>query len=234
MNAAGSNQSWKSALDTHFRSSLLGIHTNFPAVVVAVNGDGTVNIKPLINTVLSDGVVKDYDIIPSCRVGTLSVNSGKISIRMPLYVGDEVWAEISERDMSGVVAKGSSSTSENNIVDRFDLADCIVTPIFNTTLTQLPIEIDKIEIHNEDNKISIGNNVLDVYCKSSPINVTSGSGVITLKAPTVVIESDSIEFNSSSLTHNGVNIGDTHTHAKGTYKDAESRPLLSGDSDVPA
>ena len=216
MNVAGSNLSWKASLDLHFKSAMLGIHTNFPAKVVAVNGDGTVNIQPLINTVLSDGTIKTYDVIPSARVGTISSNGGKISIRVPLYVDDEVWAEVSERDISGVVSKGSSFTSENNIVDRFDIVDCIVTPIFNTSLTSLPIALDKIEIYNEDNKISIGNNVVDVYCKSAPINITSDSGVVTIKAPTVKIESDNIELVSSSLTHNGVDIGSTHKHIEVT------------------
>ena len=205
---SGSNISWKQAMDSHFKSAMLSIHTSFPAKVVAVNGDGTVNIQPLINTVLSDGTIKEYDVIPSARVGTLSTNGGKISIRLPIYVDDEVWCQVSERDISGVVSQGSDSTAQNNVVDRFDIVDCIVTPIFNTDFTKLPIELDKLELHNEDNKISIGNTSLDIYSESSTINITSESGVITLKAPTVNIESDvAINLTTPSLTHNGVNIG---------------------------
>lgn len=198
--STGSDLSWKNVLDKHFRSSMLNVHTGFPAVVESVNGDGTVNIKPSITTVLQDGVVKPYDTIPSARVGTLSTNNGNISIRLPLYVGDEVWVSVSERDISGIVESGSGNATSNNIVDRFDLADCLVFPIFNTSQTVLPLEADKLSLHNKDSVIIIGENN------------------ITMKSASVTIESDDVAIKGSSLTHNGINIGDTHTHLAGTYK----------------
>lgn len=63
--------------------------------------------------------------------------------------------------------------------------------------------------------------------KASGAVIVKTSGAVTIEAGgTVKIKASSIELESGSLTHNGVNVGDTHTH--GGVKGGSARTTKPG------
>ena len=60
--------------------------------------------------------------------------------------------------------------------------------------------------------ISTGNTI--VYNQSGDF-IKVENGIITISAPSVQVTANDVEITSSTLTHNGTNVGDTHTHAQG-------------------
>lgn len=74
------------------------------------------------------------------------------------------------------------------------------------------VELNEDETHLNDGKFVVGSNrevVIEV--DGTNVVITTG-GQATINAQSVEVNADDIALNSNTLTHNGTNIGDTHTH----------------------
>lgn len=127
---------------------------------------------------------------------------GKFSVEYQIDEGDEGLIIISQRCIDAWKEEGGVASQP--IRRKLDMQDALFIPGFRSKPNALSGFVnDGIRIRNED-----------------------GDQYVWLKG------SGDVEIVSSSLKHNGVNVGADHKHAPGTYLDAESRPL-TGLSDIP-
>lgn len=64
------------------------------------------------------------------------------------------------------------------------------------------------------------------YDGATRIHLTPGA--INLTAPSITLNASDVAINSGTLTHNGTNVGDTHTHPQGADSDNNSQQDTGG------
>lgn len=143
-------------------------------------------IKPLVQMGTADGrkISRPNQVnVPVFRFG-----GGGFFIRMPLKAGDFGWLKANDRDISLVLQRGGQEDWPNT-VRTHDFNDSMFFPDSLRGWVIDGANIDSMVIQSLDGSVCIA----------------LGSSILTMKAP-------AIEFTSGTLTHNGVSIGDTHTH----------------------
>lgn len=174
------------------------VHTCIPAVITNTDNFASkqmVQVRPLINFNYPDFSA----IIPSdiFSVPVVFPSAGGGLISFPVKVGDTVLLLFSERDISEWLLGGGEQSTPNSR-RRFAMTDAIAIPGLYTAQTHLNPNPDNVEITFSGAKLSIdpsGNIEMD-----SPGNVTINA-------------SGNVDISSSSLTHNGKNVGHDHTHS---------------------
>jgi hypothetical protein len=91
------------------------------------------------------------------------------------------------------------------------------------------VEMNEDETFLRDGKFVVGSNrevTITVDGSNVTINV-AGGGDLTFGGP-LKITADDIDFVSGTLTHNGINVGDTHVHSQGSDSGGDTEVNTNG------
>lgn len=107
------------------------VETVIPGVITTVNGDGTVNCRPVIRKVLSNGV---FDLEnPSIEgIPLMKIGGGNAEFSFPSKVGDHVLLVAFSRD-SGKWKKDEGDDIVPSSCSGFSLNDLVAVPIVRDT-----------------------------------------------------------------------------------------------------
>lgn len=160
-----------------------------PAVVVSYDpGKNRAIIQPLVmigttdNSKISRARIEN---IPVFRYG-----AGGFFQRFPVKAGDFGWIKACDRDISLVLQRGGGEDWPNT-KRRHNFSDAMFYPDTIKDWAVAGADLDAMTLQSLD-----GNSVVSIA--QDAIELRVGSQVLRLDA--------------SGLTHNGINIGDTHTH----------------------
>lgn len=231
------------------------MNTCYPARIVSFDVlTQTATVKPVIERFFSD-LEKDFETIEAKELVDVPCHfpkGGGHSITMPVSVGDDCLVFFAQRGIDHWLYEGLEVTGgllkrpSPQHKRRNSQSDAIALIGFGSgILTESPKVIEDfkpnaIEIRNVDRTQRVTLDVdsknievvTDADVSSSSTNATvTATTLITLKAPNIIIDGD-LECTGKILDKNGIDHV-VHKHDKGDYKDAENRPLLSGDSGVP-
>lgn len=192
------------------------VNTNIPAKIVSVAeyGDRTfVNVIPTVNDSFSDGSVAELPPILGVPVVINGGGGGQLSF--PLAVGDDVLIVFSQRGLDNW-KKGvpeSSTTPQNR--RSFSLMDAIAIPSLHLKPDPdhvvLKFAGSTVILYNNGNVLVSAAGDADVSAQGN-IGLNALGNVNITAAGSVGISAPDVEITSSTLTHNGVNIGATHVH----------------------
>lgn len=161
---------WKTTLDAHFDKRARDfIHTSFPAKITRVVNSGVVDVKPQIATLRPDGSVWEFPELFDVRIMTYSCNAGDVYISLPYKVGDNVWVNVSERDVALLMATDkvvASSTSTH------DLSDCFCFPAYFTNSNIPEYSSEHLVIGNKSTTITVTENSIAIK-SDSEVSITS-------------------------------------------------------------
>lgn len=184
------------ALKSFFLNQFEGM---LPATVVSYNDQtNRAVIKPLVMLGTTSGAkVSRAQVsgIPVYRFG-----GGGFFMRFPIKAGDFGWIKASDRDISLVFQRGGLEDWPNT-TRMHKFSDAMFFP---DTFKQWVISgenADKAVWQTMDGETCISLGAGEIKHKVGAVSITaSASGIAFVSPP-------------GTLTHNGINIGDTHTHA---------------------
>lgn len=196
------------AIKRSFNYYFKRINTNILVEVVGIEGN-RVQLQPLINgkRQLDTGEVVNYKQPIILDVPVLTLQAGGFSVRMPISVGDQGLAIISQRDISEW--KKSEKISNQGSLRRFDLNDSFylgaIMPkseslatdgvyIYNDAGLYFSVKSDKVETN------------MDIHCQQVFCTNVFASGNIS---GAEVITPSVASYNSH--THSGVQSGSSDT-----------------------
>lgn len=166
-----------------FRHYMMQVDGMLPCEVVSYQAPDRVTVRPLIKMLTTDGLHVERNTIPNIPVFRLG--GGGFVIRFPIKQGDKGWIIASDRDISLMMQRKWRSDIPNT--ERIkSFSDGLFLP-------------DPQEWSASDES------ALTIQSDDGSTTIEVSNGSIKLKA-------SSIELESSTLTHNGVNIGSDHTH----------------------
>jgi len=214
---AETNDDFISSLKGMINSELIDLNTSMDGVVVSYNG-GLATVKPVGKKRFQDGDELDFPPIYNVPVRWPSFNGGKCGFKGPIKAGDKVQVIFGQQAKDG--------TDDQR---RFDLSDAYCFPAHNATAAQGGNNEDTILYFGsayikltEDGKMEIN---APGGCKTiAPTNEFTGAvtvkglftfmnGMIGSTASGVsAVITGAINF-IGSLTSNGKNISDSHTHS---------------------
>ena len=202
----------KRQVDSHIRQH---VNTAIPAEVVDVSrlqSEQTIDVQPIINRVFEDAVVMIPSVIYNVPVAFPTGNGGIMTF--PIAVGDTVLVVFSMRSIEEWLdSDGSRQTPKDR--RHHHRTDAIALPGLYTKSTNLSPHPDNVEIKFKNQSISLE--------PDNTTTITNGvSSVVMNPDGTTVVSDGTSSFNmdgsgginivSTTLTHNGTNIGDTHVH----------------------
>ncbi len=174
------------------RSILAGVNTATVVMIMAVTNSGGVSpvgfvdVQPQVNMLDGANQAVPHGTIYHCPY--LRLQGGSNAVILDPQVGDLGIAVFADRDISSVAAnKGQANPGSGR---RFNWSDAMyIGGLLNGTPTQY------------------------VDFSASGISIVSPTA-ISLQAPTVTLTTTgAVTISSTSLTHNGKNIGSTHVHS---------------------
>lgn len=160
-----------------------------PAVVVSYDpAKNRAALQPLVMIGTTDGSKK-----PRARIENIPVfryGAGGFFQRFPVKAGDFGWIKANDRDISLVLQRGGQQDWPNT-KRRHNFSDAIFYPDTIKDWVVAGADLEAMTLQSLD-----GNSVVSIA--QDAIELRVGSQVLRLDA--------------SGLKHNGINIGDTHTH----------------------
>lgn len=160
-----------------------------PAVVVSYDpAKNRATLQPLVMIGTTDGSKK-----PRARIENIPVfryGAGGFFQRFPVKAGDFGWIKANDRDISLVLQRGGQQDWPNT-KRRHNFSDAIFYPDTIKDWVVAGADLEAMTLQSLD-----GNSVVSIA--QDAIELRVGSQVLRLDA--------------SGLKHNGINIGDTHTH----------------------
>lgn len=165
---------------------LQGVDDMLPAQVISY--DRSTNravVQPLVMLLTTDNKTVHRPAVASVPV--IQYGGGGFVVSAPIKAGNLGWIKANDRDISLFLQ--SFKNSAPNTIRKHSFSDAVFIPDVMTGYTIDGADTDNLVIQSLDG--------------STKISV--GDAGIKLIASSVEIESD-------TLTHNGVNIGDTHIH----------------------
>ena len=161
-----------------------------PAVVVSYDpAKNRATLQPLVMIGTTDGSKK-----PRARIENIPVfryGAGGFFQRFPVKAGDFGWIKANDRDISLVLQRGGQQDWPNT-KRRHNFSDAMFYPDTIKDWVVSGADLEAMTLQSLD-----GNSVVSIA--QDAIELRVGSQVLRLDA--------------SGLKHNGINIGDTHTHA---------------------
>lgn len=186
---------------------LAQVNTLELAVVIAVNEDNSLDVKPLLNALTPDNEAVEPAIIYS--VPYLRLQAGANAIKIKPQVGDMGLIGYCQRDMSGVISnKGQANPQSNR---KFSNSDAV----YICSVANLAIQpVRYLEIN--DNQMAINGDVpLNITATEATVNApTTINGDVTVNGN--ITASGDVTAGSISLKnhpHGGVTPGDGLTGA---------------------
>ena len=142
-------------------------------------------VQPLIQLVDTEG--QTFNRAPLANVPVLLLGGGEYFLSFHLPAGSLGWIKSNDRDISLFLQQFANNRPNTNRLHSFE--DAIFIPDIMTGYT----------IAAEDQQAAVIQN------KAGTVRISLTDERIKLTAPAV-------EIVSTTLTHNGVNVGDTHVH----------------------
>ena len=200
---------WKTTLDAHFDKRARDfIHTSFPAKITRIVNSGVVDVKPQIATLRPDGSVWEFPELFDVRIMTYSCNVGDVYISLPYKVGDNVWVNVSERDVALLMTNNQVVASSQST---HDLSDCFCFPAYFTD-TKIPeYSSEHLVIGNKSTTITVKEEGIVINTSSFELNADKA----TFNCPVTMSQSLSVSGNTSlsgDIKHKDVDIGKDHKH----------------------
>ena len=155
-----------------------------------------VTVLPLITLLASNGQTPSRGAVEGIPIGNLS--AGGFIINFPVKVGDYGYIKSNDRDIS--LFKKSFTLSKPNTTRKNDFADAVYVPDV--------IDYNKYQIASEDMDAL----VIQSYDNATKISMSSNK--IIFQAETIEQRATNHIFLNGAMSHNGINIGDTHTHTQ--------------------
>lgn len=219
MPTGANNKGWANVLKEFVQSKMLDFHTSFPAKIIAVNDDNTVDVQPLIKTRLVDDSQRDYSVIYNVRDAINSGSYGDAYITFPISVGDLVWVMISERDTYNLMKSDGSEAKDSLTLETHDLSDAFCFPCFFTDTNKIPRDNKNINIKNGNTTLVIGKDKITATTTTCDINadVTNISGDVNIggdlvtKGTSTAADHISDGVSGKSHVHGGVTSGGSLT-----------------------
>jgi hypothetical protein len=178
------------------------MENSLPCKVVAVSDDRqTVTVQPLIKILATDGSLTSRAEIEGVPV--FANGAGGFCISFPVSVGSLGWLDACDRDIS--IFLQSYDDSAPGTKRKHSFSDARFVPDIMTGYS----------IAGEDSG-------------SLVIQNAAGSVKIALSDDAIRLTASSVEIVSGSLTHNGINVGDTHTHEQGADSDGNTQQTTEG------
>lgn len=184
---------------------LAQVNTLELAVVVAVNDDNSLDVKPLLNALTSDNEAVEPTII--YNVPYLRIQAGANAIKIKPQVGDMGLIGYCQRDMSGVInSKGQANPQSNR---KFSNSDAVyICSVAN--LASEPVRYLEI---NDSSMTITGDVPLNITATQATVNApTTINGDMTVNGK--IAASGDVTAGGISLinhTHPGVTPGDGST-----------------------
>ncbi|WP_058913345.1 Gp138 family membrane-puncturing spike protein [Entomohabitans teleogrylli] len=187
-----------------FKKMLQGIDGQLPAEIISYDRKtNRATVRPLITRITTTGERVERATVASVPV--LALGGGDFGITFPLKAGDRGWIEASDRDIS-LFLQGNE-ISRPNTLRLHNFADGRFIP-------DLMADYDLPDGH--DGALVIqhksGESALLLCEKSLELRIGDVSVTATADGITLMVGGASLVLTASGLTHNGKNIGSTHTH----------------------
>ncbi len=221
-----------SVLNFAFEQMLKGIYTTLPGIVVSYDEETKRGIvQPAIQLQKTDGTLVDRP--PIANVPFAHPSGGGFVLHLPVKKGDAVLCMFSARGLSKFKLNYQISKPDEGF---FDIKDAVAIPGFGS-LAITPATSDGVSMQSEDGsnavyvedghirlktpaKVQVDCTNAEVNCTDTVINgdvLIDGSltwtGNATGAGGGPARFSSGIEATNGEITHNGKNIGDTHTHS---------------------
>lgn len=188
------------------------VFTSIPAKILSVDNlqsNQTVDVQPLINDVFEEGTA--VEISPILDVPVVFPSGGGGSLTFPLKTGETVFLVFSMRSIDEWLDSGTQ-TGTLTPADRrsFSIADAVAIPNLYTKKNNLSPNPDNVELNFEGSYVKLKSNGDADINAAGDLNATA-SGDISLTASTIKIQGN-VEISGGTLTHEGIDVGSTHTH----------------------
>lgn len=203
-NNASTANSQANTLAYAINQSLLNLNTTIPAIILAINDDGTFDIKPLLNIINASGVPSAPPNIYS--VPASIVQGGTAGIIISYQINDTVLVSCSQRDISAI--KKTWTQGNPASYRKFNLADAIIIGQLNNTSPTIYVKIDT-------SGITITAPSLPVIINANEVDINAGTiklGQTGLNP--ILIENVALNFTSPSL-QSGTGTSGTITFTSG-------------------
>jgi phage baseplate assembly protein gpV len=188
-------------LDDRIDYKLLTVFTSIPAIVTSVNYDENhVNAQPLIKTKFSDGSQLASPELFHVPIFILSAGQGSARVTLPVKVGDTVLVMFSQRDHTEFYGSNGKTQVDAASEVTHSMYPILALPGLFTKASAKTLDSTNIIVENGSTKLTV-----------------APSGNITADCPNLIVNGNltvngDVAANGSSLTHNGTDVGDTHTH----------------------
>lgn len=177
------------AMNVVLRKFLQNVDDMLPATVISYDrASNKAVVRPLISVVDTNGASINRSAVASIPV--LALGGGDFFVNFNLPAGSLGWIKASDRDISLFTQGYSESRPNTRRMHKF--SDALFIPDIMTGYTIAGEDSDAMVIQNK-----------------------SGSVKISLNQSRIKMTAPDVEIVSSTLTHNGVNVGDTHVHPQG-------------------
>lgn len=191
------------------------VNLTMPAQVTSVDdyqSNQMLDVKPLINYFDEDNEAIAFDVIPSVIV--CLEEAGGALISLPVKVGDRVTLEFSKQGLDNYLTSQGDSPLTPSDKRKFAITDCFARLGCPTAVSNLSPNPDDVEIKFAGSSWKMKpNGDVEEYVAGNRKTIVVGN----------------YEIESSSLTHNGVNISETHVHEQGADSDGNTQV----DTEVP-
>ena len=191
------------------------INLSVPAKVVSVKDYSTnqaIDVQPLINYFDEDGEAVEFPVIYSVIVCLQEAGGALFSL--PVKVGDRVKLDFSKEGLDSYLLSAGTSPVTPLDKRKFAITDCFATlgcPTVSSNLHPNPTDVE-IKFAGSSIKMKPNGDVEEYVAGNRKI----------------IVEGD-YQIESSTLTHNGVNISETHVHEQGSDSDSNTQV----DTEVP-
>lgn len=191
------------------------INLSVPARVVNVKDYSTnqvIDVQPLINYFDEDGEAVEFPVIYSVIVCLQEAGGALFSL--PVKVGDRVKLDFSKEGLDSYLLSAGTSPVTPLDKRKFAITDCFATlgcPTVSSNLHPNPTDVE-IKFAGSSIKMKPNGDVEEYVAGNRKI----------------IVEGD-YQIESSTLTHNGVNISETHVHEQGSDSDSNTQV----DTEVP-
>jgi hypothetical protein len=183
----------RTVLDKHMQD----VDDMLPARVVAFNGDRDaprvqVQIMYLMTTTTGEKVPMSQ----VASIPVMSMSGGGFVLSFPVAVGDMGWIKANDQDISLFLQ--SYEASAGNTKRSHDFSDAVFIPDLMRGWAINGADVNSVVLQSLDG-------VVKLALSPTAIRMQSGASYVDVSASTVAIV-------STALTHNGVNVGATHSH----------------------
>jgi hypothetical protein len=161
------------------REILIHLHMHVPAKITEIDYDkGFIKAKPLIKMMINESKIVEEEEIFDVPITTMSFDNNNVSMTFPLKVGDKVFVIMSDRDTANLINSDAKTVVDPLLRDPFGVYPIGCLP-FHTFTKSVPIDKENIIIKNNNSKITVGQDDVDVNgAKITPDgDVVSAEGV---------------------------------------------------------